>query len=240
MHHGLRAAADLVLEDVKTRQIGFAWPSDDFQALRGDKNTSARRSVFYSTLDGRNVDVSLLEPSKLLYEAISSVLTERCAWDKVQNSIFDDLKARSALYKSSDKHDGSPHVRICTAGPADGLAKQLAKQIEEAGVGGPVNVMDLLSLASDPQNSGAHAEDWECLTLKDEQEDNDLAIISVACRFPGGAKTPEAFWECVQSGRSTASEVRIAITFLLVRALHTSLTDCSVCVTVPIGPFRHK
>ncbi len=34
-----------------------------------------------------------------------------------------------------------------------------------------------------------------------------LAIIGMACRFPGGAEDPEAFWQLLSQGRITVSEV---------------------------------
>ncbi|TMD65500.1 MAG: beta-ketoacyl synthase, partial [Chloroflexi bacterium] len=34
-----------------------------------------------------------------------------------------------------------------------------------------------------------------------------IAIIGMSCRFPGGANTPEAFWQLLKSGRDAISEV---------------------------------
>ncbi|WP_212004529.1 type I polyketide synthase [Chitinophaga sp. HK235] len=37
--------------------------------------------------------------------------------------------------------------------------------------------------------------------------DDAVVIVSMACRFPGGANTPEAFWELLQQGTDAISEV---------------------------------
>ncbi|MEX2455554.1 MAG: SDR family NAD(P)-dependent oxidoreductase, partial [Rhodospirillaceae bacterium] len=37
--------------------------------------------------------------------------------------------------------------------------------------------------------------------------ERDVAIVGMACRLPGGIDTPEAFWECLQSGRSVVGEL---------------------------------
>ena len=34
-----------------------------------------------------------------------------------------------------------------------------------------------------------------------------IAIISMACRFPGGANSPEALWELLNEGRNAITEV---------------------------------
>ncbi|HXL36644.1 MAG TPA: type I polyketide synthase, partial [Ktedonobacteraceae bacterium] len=34
-----------------------------------------------------------------------------------------------------------------------------------------------------------------------------IAIIGMSCRFPGGANTPEAFWQLLRSGRDAISEI---------------------------------
>ncbi|MDE5083374.1 MAG: beta-ketoacyl synthase N-terminal-like domain-containing protein, partial [Trichodesmium sp. St18_bin1] len=39
------------------------------------------------------------------------------------------------------------------------------------------------------------------------QSKEAIAIIGMGCRFPGGASTPEKFWEILQNGVDTITEV---------------------------------
>ena len=39
------------------------------------------------------------------------------------------------------------------------------------------------------------------------KRETDIAVIGMACRFPGGADTPEAFWKVLSEGRDTLSEI---------------------------------
>ncbi|HEX8053171.1 MAG TPA: beta-ketoacyl synthase N-terminal-like domain-containing protein, partial [Thermoleophilaceae bacterium] len=34
-----------------------------------------------------------------------------------------------------------------------------------------------------------------------------IAIVGLACRFPGGADTPERYWELLAAGRDAVTEV---------------------------------
>lgn len=45
------------------------------------------------------------------------------------------------------------------------------------------------------------------LKLKQAQSEEPIAVIGMACRFPGGANSPEAYWEMLKTGRDGISEV---------------------------------
>ena len=34
-----------------------------------------------------------------------------------------------------------------------------------------------------------------------------IAVVGMACRFPGGANSPEEFWQLLKEGRDTVTEV---------------------------------
>jgi hypothetical protein len=45
------------------------------------------------------------------------------------------------------------------------------------------------------------------LTALENKQVEPLAIIGMSCRFPGGANTPEAFWELLQNGRDAITDL---------------------------------
>lgn len=44
-------------------------------------------------------------------------------------------------------------------------------------------------------------------SLKAKQQNEPIAIVSMACRFPGGVQTPEQFWELLKAGRDTVRPI---------------------------------
>ena len=53
-----------------------------------------------------------------------------------------------------------------------------------------------------------------------ESNETDIAIVGMACRFPGGATTPEAFWQTVSAPRVVASYKLTFGTSLLAAAIN--------------------
>jgi len=47
----------------------------------------------------------------------------------------------------------------------------------------------------------------QCLAENEQQAAAPIAVIGMACRFPGGCVTPEAFWEFLQEGRDGIASV---------------------------------
>lgn len=45
------------------------------------------------------------------------------------------------------------------------------------------------------------------LDAVEQAQSEPIAIIGLSCRFPGGANTPEAYWELLQAGRDVVTEV---------------------------------
>ncbi|MGP4048705.1 SDR family NAD(P)-dependent oxidoreductase [Streptomyces sp. 2A115] len=58
--------------------------------------------------------------------------------------------------------------------------------------------------AGDSARAGASARAGDSV-----RADDDIAIISMACRFPGGADDPEALWRLLAAGEDTISEVPV-------------------------------
>jgi hypothetical protein len=45
------------------------------------------------------------------------------------------------------------------------------------------------------------------ITALEAQQTEPIAIIGMACRFPGGANNPEAFWQLLQDGVNAVGEI---------------------------------
>jgi acyl transferase domain-containing protein len=45
------------------------------------------------------------------------------------------------------------------------------------------------------------------LKVAEEARTEPIAIVGVACRFPGGASTPEAYWDLLRNGRDAVCEI---------------------------------
>src|SRR6202161_1598078 len=48
---------------------------------------------------------------------------------------------------------------------------------------------------------------YQRLRAAEEKQYEPIAVVSVSCRFPGGAVTPEALWELLAEGRDAVSEL---------------------------------
>src|SRR6266480_2109349 len=63
------------------------------------------------------------------------------------------------------------------------------------------NLARYLVDSSLPSQQAAEIDAYPTLTTE------PIAIIGIGCRFPGGANTPEAFWELLRSGYDAISEI---------------------------------
>jgi acyl transferase domain-containing protein/acyl-CoA synthetase (AMP-forming)/AMP-acid ligase II/acyl carrier protein len=70
----------------------------------------------------------------------------------------------------------------------------------------PTLLYDYPSIAALAQYLGSGASPKAVLQHQQEQKENDIAIVGIGCRFPGG-NNPEAFWRLLHDGVDAISEV---------------------------------
>ncbi len=63
-----------------------------------------------------------------------------------------------------------------------------------------------------------------------------IAIIGIGCRFPGGANSPQAFWELLQDGRDAVSSLEARWAFLGAKAT-SSMPRFAGLLTEPLDRF---
>ncbi|HEX8704281.1 MAG TPA: SDR family NAD(P)-dependent oxidoreductase, partial [Myxococcaceae bacterium] len=57
------------------------------------------------------------------------------------------------------------------------------------------------------RDTGSSVKEPAAASARTSGEDEPIAIIGVGCRFPGGASSPEAYWELLRSGKDAIGEV---------------------------------
>ncbi|MCK9396268.1 MAG: phosphopantetheine-binding protein, partial [Methylobacter sp.] len=59
------------------------------------------------------------------------------------------------------------------------------------------------------QDNKREAQQTKCVVTKPQGQAStqDVAIVGMACRLPGGIDTPEEFWQCLQTGASAVGEL---------------------------------
>ena len=153
--------------------------------------------IVTQTRSGHNSKAQVISPGsgrpfsgntslKLLTQVITYLLTEEVCWEKAVRYAVEWVK----------RHGGSSH-HICafrTAQQVQDVINALKSEIEPV----DVSILDLLEwvfASPDPQ-----ARPSGPLQAK-------LAIVGMACRFPGGADDTDKYWDLLENGRDVHQEV---------------------------------
>ncbi|KAK0552226.1 polyketide beta-ketoacyl-synthase [Tilletia horrida] len=174
--------ADAVKTDVESRNITIF--SSERMALK-----------LYSTDDGKQVEVG--QDGDLLQSTIANIVSKMCRWDLVADAITTDALA-------APKGVTTTLVNIAFSGA---LIRELQMAAAATQADVPISVIDLFSrkTAAVPSASNGASitepQHWPSCADKD-----DIAVISIACRFPG-AQTPEQYWDLLQAQKQMITEI---------------------------------
>ncbi|MCB9677472.1 MAG: SDR family NAD(P)-dependent oxidoreductase [Alphaproteobacteria bacterium] len=127
----------------------------------------------------------------------------------VAHDVFDLVRRRAARVLGLEPEALDPRQGFFDAGMdsltavelAAGLAKDLGRDVPGTIAfehGSVEAVVAWLQPAEAPVLSAS---------MLGRVDDADIAIVGMACRFPGGVDTPEAFWELLRSGRDAVTRV---------------------------------
>jgi malonyl CoA-acyl carrier protein transacylase len=128
--------------------------------------------------DGSPIVVDSLEA--LHRQVVAAILESPSRWDRVTDSIVDALS-------------GVENASVLAIGPhAQGIANPVVVALREKGV--TVDQSQPSASVPSPHKSVSPADD-------------EIAIVSVACRFPGGVAAPDDLWRLLAGGTDTVSDV---------------------------------
>ena len=139
-----------------------------------------------------NRTAAVVESGLLANAVINVILTRQCQWHKIMTAAAEDL-----LHTHQTSHN------VITFGIADAVP---LSAFDEAGLS--ITKFNVLSFTQVPPVSPAMTPlSTNALDGEYQAPSNAIAVIGMACRFPGGANCTEQFWDLLTSGRSTAQEI---------------------------------
>lgn len=182
----LESSLNELMEDVDRRAINL---------VQGE----AKARPVYDTISGQPLDVQ--DTTELVRRVVASNLVEPARWDLLVTTLVAD---KTLI-------EGGKQVEIISIGHGFGLCSSLSTSLQHGPLSlsaADIALTDLAALSSQQvSQAGAtpHVQSW---TGGNAVNGEEIAIVSMACRFPGNASTPEKLWQLLETGRSTAAEVR--------------------------------
>ncbi|UTT88459.1 hypothetical protein NDA17_000618 [Ustilago hordei] len=169
------------------------------------------------------VDDTLLPPSqKILWETASAEILSKPSLRGALHALIDsnlcstadwDTMVDRLLLLEGELPAPTPtdHEVVVSIGPGVNLAADLKKrfssQCESSPATDTITILDVPVLLREMMRHDAEMLGPERCTLQPDVSGDDVVIVSMACRFPGDVCTPEQLWTCLETGRSTVSEI---------------------------------
>ncbi|GAC71165.1 animal-type fatty acid synthase and related proteins [Moesziomyces antarcticus T-34] len=138
----------------------------------------------------------------MLRTLVESNLCRTADWDAMTNNLI--------LREAESSDSTSPKSGLIVSfGPGIHLAGDLRKRLGDRNGAGEVTVVDVPTLLQDD------ALRVPCPTLsltgmpltQAEVHGDEVVVVSMACRFPGNVRSPEQLWTCLETGRTTVTEI---------------------------------
>ncbi|SPO49180.1 related to Polyketide synthase [Moesziomyces antarcticus] len=138
----------------------------------------------------------------MLRTLVESNLCRTADWDAMINNLIlrEEGSSDSTIPKSG---------LIVSLGPGIHLAADLRKRFGDRNGAGEVAVIDVPTLLQEDALRVSYPTSG--LTGKPlaqaEVHGDEVVVVSMACRFPGNVRSPEQLWTCLETGRTTVTEI---------------------------------
>ncbi|PWY98388.1 ketoacyl-synt-domain-containing protein [Testicularia cyperi] len=135
-------------------------------------------------------------------QLVESNLARPARWDSTVISLIESIAGDDQTYSS-----------IVSLGPGMGLATDIKRRMSgRSSTGHDDSVsrfFDIPSLLREwaLQTDAIQLERPIRSLVDPHVEGDEVVIVSMACRFPGEVRTPEQLWTCLETGRTTVSEI---------------------------------
>ena len=156
--------------------------------IRFDHLSSPKKPVV-SSKDGSLIILGG-EGGDLLDQALDLMLVDVCRWDLVSKQVIQTVASHT-----------STKIDIFASAFSMAIARDMWSQLRKTVKYHSGIVISDLSAPARNEHLGSVPK-----TVSPHKQE-EIVVVSMACRFPGGADTPEKYWDLLNSGKSAIAEI---------------------------------